>query len=109
MNSLTLPRWFGGRRKKSKKDAQKAVIKVNGQQHPVFHPSLGPLTPPLATSGQGLFEGLQQGQQLQSDNSSTDGLRRPRSAFILGRGIRTDSKFILWAKIDFLSYFNKFL
>ena len=100
MNSLTLPRWFGRRKKPKKKE--EAILKANGQ-HPVHTPGpLASLTPPLATSrlfehdvdsvggdaDQDLENGLHVGS-LRKDycyNSSSntfESSRRPKSAFIL--------------------------
>ena len=88
MNSLTLPRWFGRRKKPKKKE--EAILKANGQ-HPV-HTPLASLTPPLATSR--LFEhdvdsvgGDENGLgSLRNDcysSNTVESSRRPKSAFIL--------------------------
>ena len=95
MNSLTLPRWFGRRKKPKKKE--EAILKANGLQHPV-HTPLASLTPPLATSR--LFEhdvdsvgeennGLDVGSLRRRKDYSyntDESSRRPKSAFILDHG-----------------------
>ena len=73
MNSLTLPRWFGGRNRKKAKKGQvdeKNYSLQNGASVPA------PLTPPLATSNSS--------RQTNFEASEVRLLARPRSAYILG-------------------------
>ena len=78
MNSLTLPRWFGGgRRKKAKKGQALAPNQNYSLQNGGSVPA--PLTPPLATSN--ASSNLQTNLEASSD---TRLLGRPRSAYILG-------------------------
>ena len=77
MNSLTLPRWFGGGRRKKTKKGQGASNENYSLQNGASVPA--PLTPPLATSNAS--------SNLQTNLEATSDIRllsRPRSAYILG-------------------------
>ena len=77
MNSLTLPRWFGGGRRKKPKKGQVASNENYSLQNGASVPA--PLTPPLATSNTS--------SNLQTNLEATSDIRllsRPRSAYILG-------------------------